>query len=191
MSHTISRKLRAALFAVAGGLFLSSNAFAADNGGTFFGKEAPGKWIIGLKAANIDPNVPSINDADAGGIVLGYHFARPVGGNGSSTIEFEYISGDEAGIDDTFVYEADVINAFFTYRTAGDLYLKLKAGVSYADIAIKSLGDPDIDFDDVAFAAGIGLGYHVGDLGVLELEYQTDTGTADLGIFSLNALLEF
>ncbi|MFT5573549.1 MAG: hypothetical protein ACI9FR_002484 [Cryomorphaceae bacterium] len=172
-------------------LSFGTSTWAADNGGTFFGKEAPGKWIIGAKAGKIDPKIKSIDNADTVGIVLGYKFARAVGGNGSSTFEFEYLSSDESAINDTSVYEADVINGFFTYRTAGDLYLKLKAGVSYADIAVKALGEPNIDLDDVAIAGGIGLGYHIGDYGVIEVEYQTDTGTADLGIFSVNALLEF
>ena len=172
-------------------LSFGTSTLAADNGGTFFGKEALGKWIIGVKAGKIDPKIKSIDNADTIGIVLGYKFARSVGGNGSSTFEVEYLTSDQSAINDTFVYEADVINGFFTYRTAGDLYLKLKAGVSYADIVVKALGDPNTDFDEVSLAGGIGLGYHIGDYGVIEVEYQTDVGTPDLGIFSVNALMEF
>ena len=55
----------------------------------------------------------------------------------------------------------------------------------------ESLIDPTAEFDDFSVAGGIGIGYHVGDYGVIELEYQTDTADADIGIFALNALLEF
>lgn len=192
MTNILRNKLILATTLLLSSLGMSSISVAADNGGgPFFGKEAPGKWIIGVKAGKIDTNIPNVIDADAAGIVLGYEFARAIGGNGTSTFEVEYLTGDEAGFNRSYVYEADVINAFFTYRTAGDLYLKLKAGVSYADILFNSLTDPVREFDDVSIAGGIGLGYHIGDLGVIELEYQTDTGNADLGIVSVNALLEF
>lgn len=170
---------------------MTSTSVAADNGGPFFGKEAPGKWIIGVKAGKIDPNIPTVNNADTAGIVLGYEFARAIGGNGSSTFELELLSGDESGFNSSYLYEADVVNAFFTYRGPGDLYFKFKAGLSYADIVFESLLDPTVEFDDISVAGGIGIGYRVGDYGVIELEAQSDTGDADLAIYSLNALLEF
>lgn len=172
-------------------LGMTSTSLAADRGGPFFGKEAPGKWIIGVKAGKIDPNIPSVSNADTVGLVLGYEFARAIGGNGSSTFELELLSGDESGFNSSYLYEADVVNAFFTYRGPGDLYLKLKAGLSYADIVFNSLLDPTVEFDDVSVAGGIGIGYRVGDYGVIELEAQTDSGRSDLAIYSVNALLEF
>lgn len=191
MKKILTTKLIFAASILIASLGVSSTTLAADSSGPFFGKEAPGKWIIGIKAGQIDPNIKSVNNADTVGLVLGYEFARAVGGNGSSTFELEYLTGDESGFNRSYVYEADVINAFFTYRGPGDLYLKVKAGVSYADILFSSLLDPNLEFDDVSIAGGIGIGYRVGDYGVLELEYQTDTGTADLGIIAVNALLEF
>jgi len=169
-----------------------SSVFAADsNSGPFFGKEAPGKWIIGLKVANIDPNVDDIQDADGVGIVLGYEFARSIGSGGSSTFELEYIDGDDEGAGDLLEYEANVLNAFFTYRSAGSLYFKVKGGLSYVDLDVNSLFGDEFEDEDVSLAAGIGLGYRVQDYGVIELEYSQDSGDSDLGILGLNALLEF
>lgn len=182
-----SQLLSALLLSVA---LFSHNALA-QNDGPFFGKQAKGKWVIGVKAAKIDNNQEDIKDADAIGIVLGYEFDRPIGDlGGSSTFELEYVSGDTTPITGVGNYEANILNAFFTYRSAGKLYYKLKAGLSYADILLNTPAF-DSSFEDVSLAAGIGLGYHVGDYGVIELEYSQDTSDTDLGILGVNALLEF
>jgi len=55
--------------------------------GPLFGYSADGKWIIGAKVANVDPNIAEVPDAEGVGIVLGYEFARPVGDGGSSTVD--------------------------------------------------------------------------------------------------------
>lgn len=185
-------------------LGISSNVIAQD--GPFFGNEAKGKWIIGLKAANIDPNMPDTKDTSGVGIVLGYEFAKAVG-RGTSTFEIEYLTGDEEQISRVNelatipgtgaaprlfgTYEADILNMFFTYRSPGDLYFKVKGGISYVDLNVSPVTLLDRDFEDVSLAAGIGLGYRVTDLGVIELEYSQDSGDADIGILGLNALLQF
>ena len=168
---------------------LASQTAHAQNDGTFFGKQARGKWIIGVKAAKIDNNVEEIKDADGLGIVLGYEFDRAVG-QGTSTVELEYISGDDTNLDTAATYDADLLNLFFTYRSPGTLYFKAKAGLSYSDIEINSPAFRSTN-EDVALALGLGIGYHVGDYGVLELEYSADSGENDLGVVGLNALLEF
>jgi len=162
-----------------------------DHSGPFFGKEAKGKWIIGVKAGKIDNNVETVSDADAIGLVLGYEFARPIGiQGGSSTVELEFLSGDETNIDSFGEYEVDILNLFFTYRSAGKLYYKIKGGLSYSNVDVSF---PAVDFsnEEVALAAGIGLGYHIGDYGVIELEYSQDSGDNDLGVLAVSALLEF
>lgn len=173
-------------------MFTQQIALAAgSNTGPFFGKKAAGKWIIGGKASKIDLNLPGIDDADAAGIVLGYEFATSIGdAGGSSTVEFEYITGDDTIADLDTSYDVDIANIFFTYRSAGTVYYKLKGGLSYTSFDINASGTTS-DFEDTSASVGVGLGYRVGDLGVVELEYSADTGDADIGIFSLNALLEF
>lgn len=166
-------------------------SFAADsNTGAFFGKKAAGKWIIGGKIAKIDLNTPDLDDVDAAGIVIGYEFASSIGDlGGTSTVELEYITGDDiAGIGTNL--DVDVANLFFTYRSAGTLYYKLKGGLSYANFDINTFG-VDSEFEDTSATFGVGLGYRIGDLGVVEVEYSADTGDSDLGVIGVNALLEF
>lgn len=185
---------------------MSHSAFAKDSKNTFFGKQAKGKWIVGIKAAKIDNNVEEINDSNAIGLILGYEFDKPIGGSGTSTIEFEYLTGDETisvgNESDDFVsnisteglglasYNTDILSLFFTYRSAGTIYYKVKAGFTYSDVEIASSTFTDSN-EDIALAGGIGIGYHVGDFGVVELDYTANSGENDLGILGLNALLEF
>lgn len=171
-------------------LAFSQSVLAEDNDGPFFGHQAKGKWLIGIKAAKIDNNQQDIKDADGIGIVLGYEFARPIGSGGSSTVELEYIDGDKTDLAGLGIYDANALNLFFTYRSPGTLYFKAKAGLSYTDIEVITPGLSNT-FEDVALALGVGLGVHISDYGVLELEYSTDSGDGDLGIIGVNALLEF
>ena len=169
---------------------ISNTSYAAGSDGRFFGNQAKGKWLIGVKAAKIDNNLEDLEDADALGIVLGYEFDKPIGNNGTSTVELEYIQADDTSLFGVGTYDADILNLFFTYRSAGTLYYKAKGGLTYTDIRIDTPGRVD-SFEDVSFAFGIGLGYHIGDIGVVELEYSLDTGDSDLGMIGVNALLEF
>lgn len=170
----------------------SLNATAQETpDGSFFGKRAAGKWIIGVKAGKIDANNEFIDDADAFGIVLGYEFDKAIGNfGGRSSFELEYLTGDETAIDGLGSYEADVLNAFFTYRSAGSLYYKLKVGLSYSDVTLITPFE-NIENEDVSIAGGIGLGYRIGDYGQIELEYSQDAGDNDLGTYGVNALLKF
>ncbi len=195
MKYTQTKPLRnIALSAIVAVFSMASSlGHANDNGGAFFGKSAPGKWIIGGKISKVDLNQADSVDVDAAGIVLGYEFARSIGNaGGTSTVELEYISGDDdinslggANVD------VEVANLFFTYRSPGTLYYKIKGGLSASEIEINSAFNGRSSASETGLAGGIGLGYRVGDLGVIELEYQLDASDADLGILSLNGLLEF
>ncbi|MBT8114139.1 MAG: porin family protein [Arenicella sp.] len=185
----LARLVLACLIASAGG---AHTALAQqDNTGAFFGQHAKGKWIIGGKAAKIDANSEFVDDADASGVMLGYEFARPIGDlGGSAALELEYVNGDETIINGLGNYEADVVNVFMAYRSAGALYFKAKAGMSFSDLTINTPTSNDT-FDETSFAAGIGLGYRLGEYGAIEVEYTDDTGDNDLGILGLNAFLQF
>jgi len=150
-----------------------------------------GKWVIGAKVANIDPNDENIRDSRGAGIVLGYEFDKEILG-GKSAFELEYISGEEEDFNSGFIgtYEADVLNAFFSYRTGGNVFFKIKGGLSYVDIET-SVPFFDDDFEDVSLAVGVGVGYRFNDYGIIEIEYSQDSGDSDLGILGLNGLLTF
>lgn len=161
------------------------------NDGKFFGNDAKGKWLIGLKAAKIDNNLEEIRDANAVGIILGYEFDRPISDlGGSSTVELEYINASETDYSGIGTYDPDMLNLFFTYRSAGDLYYKLKVGGSYSSIDL-NLPTVNGNSEEFSLAGGIGLGYRIEDYGVVELEYSVDTGENDLSVLGLNAILEF
>lgn len=203
-------KLIGSLIFAAACLTMNSSFAADDKSGPFFGNKAAGKWIVGLKAANIDTNVPDAKDTTGIGVVLGYEFAKSVG-DGTSSVELEYIIGDEQDvvdlggigpIADTLIvngartpvrgsYEADIINLYFTYRSPGDLYYKFKGGLSYVDLNVSPEIVLDRDYEDASLAAGIGLGYRFLDRGAIELEYSQTTGDADIGILGLNGMLRF
>ena len=176
-------------------LCLTFGSVMAADDGPFFGKHAPGKWIIGAKAVNIDLNDSNIEDSTGVGIVLGYEFDKTIlGGRGKSSFEIEYITGDEenfsfGGVNGT--YEADIINAFFNYRSAGQVYFKLKGGLSFVDIDSQIDGQLFDDFEDVSLAIGGGIGLRVSDAGRIELEYTLDSADANVGQLSLNGLLSF
>jgi hypothetical protein len=196
MTHpTTNKKIKSAILTIVALAALATHhiSLAADpNSGAFFGNSAKGKWIIGGKVAKVDLNGPDVQDADAAGIVLGYEFARSIGDlDGSSTVEFEYITGD-ARLDSLGLnYDVNVANLYFAYRSAGTLYYKVKGGLSYADFEFTDSEFAKTEFEDVGLAFGIGLGYRVGELGVIELEYSANTSDADLGIIAVNALLQF
>ncbi len=207
MTQKLNTSLQTSLLAIAllvcTPLLGTAHAAESNGEGAFFGKSAEGKWIIGGKVANIDPNIADVSDADGVGIVLGYEFARPVGDNGSSTFELEYITTDTADLTPfgpSFgQYETDVVNLFFTYRTAGKLYFKVKGGLSYVDRnvlgapfgVLTDSGDVLAGGEDVSLAAGLGFGLRVTEHGAIEIEYSQDSGNIDNGIFGVNAFLKF
>ncbi len=185
---------------------LSVSAYAADdNNGTFFGKSAPGKWMVSIKVAQVSNDgveisqVSNLNngydEATAVGLILGYHFARPVGLNGSSTLEFEILPSADGDVNSGGIvgqWQADILNAHMSYRSAGKLYFNLKGGLSYASVDLVSNGGRKLETqDDVNFSFGGGLGLKMGHWGALELEYSSTVGDLDLGIFALNGIAEF
>jgi hypothetical protein len=179
------------------GMGLITSPVFADEArkGTFFGKEAAGKWIVGVKAAKVenDGAVREINtdDSEATGLVLGYEFARPVGDSGSSSVELEILSIDDADVDNGSLGEwnGDIVNLFFTYRSPGTVYWKGKIGLSYTslDYTLPLISEQN----DTSLALGLGLGYRIEDYGVVELEYSKDSGDNDIGLFGLNAMINF
>jgi len=197
------------------GIMLSQSAMAqsnnpADTTGPFFGNEANGRWLIGLKGGKIDNNAEDIDDASAIGILLGYEFAKPVGNGGSSTVELEYIAGNETeALNGAATYEADMLNLFMTYRSPGTLYFKFKLGLSYSNVDATGLfginrppannvGDfnevpfNDIDSqEDVSLAGGIGLGVRIKEDFTIELEHVSDAGDNDLSLTTLTGVLRF
>jgi hypothetical protein len=178
------------------GLALASSAFGAEEA-TWFGQKASGKWMIGVKGGTVKNGNDEYNDANNGGILLGYQFARPIGFDGSAAIEFEGTStfddGDYSG-PTTFgtagTWDVDTLALFFAYRTPGTVYFKGRLGGMQSDVTSASAGTT-LSEDDVSLAGSAGLGVKIGEWGNIELEWTGDSGDNDIGIISLGGVLQF
>lgn len=187
-------------------LLLSAPAWSAgwnySNGGTkkegtWFGENASGKWMLGGKFANVANGIQGVNDADAAGLVLGYHFARPVDFNGTASIELEYLTstsdgtfGANSDFGQAGTWDFDAWSIFFAYRTPGMVFFKAKLGGMSSDVTYKNPGG-DSRKDEFAFAWGAGLGVKLGDMFLAELEYSASTGDNELEFISLGGIIEF
>lgn len=161
-----------------------------DEEGTFFGQDATGKWIVGIKAGIVENSTEGFGDATNAGVVLGYRFSRPIGGiGGSSSVEFEFTTsvddGELAGTGTT--WDVDTYALFFTYSTPGTVYFKGKLGGMTTDVSSSNSG---LANDASGFGYGVGLGVKVGQKGKIELEYTGVTGDNNLNFWSLGGLIE-
>jgi opacity protein-like surface antigen len=174
-----------------------SNAANTKKDGTWFGESANGKWMVGGKYANVKNNLQGADDASAAGLVLGYHFARPVDFNGTASIEFEYLTstsdgkfGEASEIGQAGVWDLDVWSIFFAYRTPGMVFFKAKLGGTQSDVTYANPAG-DSKTSEFAFAWGAGLGVKLGDMFLAELEYTVTTGDNELEFISLGGIIEF
>ena len=173
------------IFLAAASLMAMSWSASAQEGTTWFGDSADGQWLAGIKYGSMTNDDPGFQDADAYTLVLGYQFARPVGMNGSSSVEFEFTDTDEADINNGIsngAWDATTIAAYITYRTPGTVYFKAKLGLLHSDVKVE-INEVDIsDGSDVAFGYGAGLGLRLGaEQNInLELEWVGASGEQDL-----------
>ena len=137
-----------------------------------------GRWIVGVKAAQVElrgleTDTVRLEEADAFGVVVGYEFNQRIGGtNGTASFEVEYLttSGDTniEGLDPSFgELDADILNAFFAYRSSGQVFFKAKGGVSFIETTTNfDLFEPGtpggVRFDDFSLAGGFGVGVRIG-----------------------------
>jgi len=184
----ISRKYLALL---AFTLPLSSTLAVADEEGTFFGQDATGRWIVGIKAGVVQSDTDGFGDATNAGVVLGYRFSRAIGGiGGSSSIEFEATTSVDDGdfSNGSGTWDVDTYALFFTYSTPGTVYFKGKLGGMTTDV---SSSVSAVENDTSGFAYGAGFGVKAGEMGKFELEYTGVTGNNNLNFISLGGMLEF
>lgn len=167
--------------------------------GTFFGYEATGKWMVGVKGAAVQNSAADFGDATNIGFLFGYTFARPVGFNGSASLEFEGTTttsdGDIGPASDfgpgvTGQWDVDTLAIYFAYRTPGIVYFKGKLGGITSDVNANFAGGTSQQ-DDASFAYGAGLGVRLGQRGKIEVEYTGASGDNDIGLVSVGGILEF
>lgn len=173
----------------------SSSSFAAGQT-TWFGETADGNWMAGLKFGAAELDIEDYNRAKTTALVIGYQFSRPIGDNGSASIELEIANSDDAKIDSPAVQGEWNINTealYMNYRSPGTVYFKSKVGVLHNEITQK-FAFGEVASDDVSFALGFGGGVRLGseDNRVnIEAEWVSSSGDHDVNYFSLGGVIEF
>ena len=180
-------------------VMFASGPVLADNNDTWFGKRAPGQWYIGVKAGKVKNGLRGTNDASNKGLLVGYEFARAIGdSDGTASIELEATSTSDEGtfgptsdLGTSGTWDASTLGLFMVYRTAGNVYFKVKGGVQMSNVNYHAPGATSLQTDDASLAGGVGLGVKVGDSGNVEVEYAGETGDNDLGNLSLSGHVRF
>ncbi len=149
---------------------------------TWFGEEASGTWMAGLKYGRQANGNEGYGEATASTIMLGYMFDRPVYRDGSAALELEFTNTvDNGDITDPAgnpngVWANDSTSLFFAYRTPGTVYFKAKAGVTVADRYVSRPSHPRFHDQELDLIWGAGLGVHLGERANLEVEYTVPLG---------------
>jgi len=177
--------------AVAMVLLLNNAPTLAADEVTFFGHRAEGKWMIGAKAAVVQNGASGFDDSTNIGLLIGYEFARPIGFDGTASIEVEgTTSVSDGDIDPDSIFgtggdwDADTIALYFAYRTPGTVYFKGKLGVIRTETTANVAG-VSIEDDDASLSWGVGLGLRLHEQFNAELEFTDDTGDTDISLISL------
>jgi outer membrane immunogenic protein len=127
---------------------------------------------FGAKVGVLDPDIGGFDDALNLGVQVGYDLFSD--SRGTLSVEGEFTTtlsdGDVAGGGE---WDADTLAAYGAFRTAGDVYLKAKAGFLDQDIkrAGGSGGAVITNGDDSGFAFGVGGGWRTNRNAAFELEY--------------------
>ncbi len=184
-------------FTLAAMLWLHGAQSRAADEVTFFGNRAEGKWMIGVKAAVVQNGTTGFDDSSNIGLLLGYEFARPIGFDGTASIEIEgstNLSDGDIDPDSLFGtggdWDVDTLALYFAYRTPGTVFFKGKLGVIRSEVTANVAGQ-SIEDDDAALSWGVGLGLRLHERFNAELEFTDDTGDTDISLISLGGNLLF
>ena len=135
---------------------------------------------FGVKAGYMDADAPGHKEALNLGGLFGYRFFEEP--HGSGAIEGEatitVVDGDKnAGGD----WDINTTAIYFAYRTAGEVYLKGKAGFLQQNIG----GTSDVP-DDTGLSFGFGVGWQATHKAGIEAEYTVldDVDFISIGFYS-------
>jgi Outer membrane protein beta-barrel domain len=140
----------------------------------------------GLALGKLSADFSRFEDTSNIGAILGYDLYRDP--NGSLALEAEFTTtltdGDIRGGGG---WDARTVGAYGAYRTAGKVFLKVKAGI--LDQHIGASGGGPLNANDTGFSYGAGVGARLNSKAALEVEY---TGLSDhLGLISLAYVTHF
>lgn len=164
MTHKLSRRLLALL--AAAGFALAPAANAAD---AYAGVKA------GFMLADADNQDAALNIAGLFGVKLLDLGAKAGTLSAEGELGVTLIDGDLPNGKD---WDVSTLGAYAVYRSAGDLYLKAKAGLLWVDASYgRSITE---------LSTGIGGGWRIGKDLALEVEYTTIDDNIDMFSVGVN-----
>lgn len=126
---------------------------------------------FGAEVGMLDADIGGFDDAINAGLIVGYDLFSD--SRGALSVEGEFTTtlsdGDITGGGE---WDAETLAAYAAFRTAGELYVKAKAG--FLDQDIKRAGGAGATItngDDSGFAFGVGGGWQLKRDAAFELEY--------------------
>lgn len=168
-------------------LFVSALVACSTYASAAFAQESP--FYVGAKVGSMDADFSGFDRAINVGIFVGYDLMRD--NRGALSVEGDFTTtisdGDISGGGE---WDADTLAAYAAYRTAGDVYLKVKAGYLNQDIKGTGAGAANISHaDDSGFSYGAGAGWRLNHKSGFEIEYTV--ASDQLTFISLNYLTRF
>lgn len=171
-------------------LYVSVTALAMSFAASMAAAQQPSSpFYIVPKIAAMDADFSGFDKAFNVGAGVGYDLQSNA--TGTLSVEGEFLTtlsdGDIGGGGE---WDADTIAVYGAYRTAGNGYLKAKAGFLDQDIKVEAgVARTPITGDESGFSFGIGAGWRMNGNAGLELEYTA--GSDDLNIISLGYITRF
>lgn len=146
--------------------------------------QQPGNPIyFGAKLGFMDPD--DGDEATNAGVLVGYTLMEDR--NGAFAVEGEYTRTFDDGEIGNADWDIETLTAYLAYRTAGNIFLKAKAGYGWWDVNVDGGAPRGFEDDDWDFAFGAGVGYRLSSKAGLEVEYtviQDDIDFLSLGFFT-------
>lgn len=140
----------------------------------------------GLRVGNLSADFPGFEDTTAICLVLGYDLHSD--SSGALALESEFTKTVSDGdIRGDGGWDAHTLGAYAAYRTAGNVYVKAKAG--YLDPTINHSSGRLPNADDAGFSYGAGGGWRLNGKAALEVEYTSLSD--DLAFVSLAYVTHF
>lgn len=143
-------------------------------------------WYLGLKVGQMDADVSGFDEATNAGIYGGYTLHDD--SNGRFAIEGEYTRSIADGDLPGGEWDIETLAAYGAFRTAGPVFLKIKAGYLREDVSVSS-GNFSVSGKDSGLSFGAGGGFRLGEKAAFELEYTVIED--DVNFFSIGYLTHF
>lgn len=141
-------------------------------------------WYAGLKAGTMDVDASGFKEAGNAALFLGYTLYADA--NGRLAFEGEVSRTISDGDAPGGGWDINTLAAYGAYRTAGNVFLKAKAGFLSEDVNVSGTGGSVAGSDSgVSFGAGVGV--RMGKKAAFEIEYtvvEDDISFVSLAYFT-------